>query len=169
MIFVKNHLKIHTIYEISWFWAYFWDVFSQKSSRIMFFIGIFGSEGFCLTWALRTRSFSAKYIRTDFGIMVPEFFEKSTIVFCMRQNIDDLLWNQDRNIGPHRIFMKHEHLAQVTAPSSRGLGKLWDIILIRTRGDLANGGPLIRWEWPDARLFSRDIQKYFSFGQSRSM
>jgi len=75
-------------------------------------------------------------------------------------------WYLDRKLW---ISMKHEHLSQVTAPSSRGLEKLWDIILIRTRGDLANGGGLIRWEWPDARLFSRDIQKYFSFYQSRSM
>ena len=65
--------------------------------------------------------------------------------------------------------MKHRQLRQVTAPSSGGLGQCRDIILIRTRRDLANAGPLIRRESPDARFFSRDIQKYFGFGQSRSM
>ena len=47
--------------------------------------------------------------------------------------------------------------------------KLRDIILIRTRGDLANSEGLIRREMPDARLFARDIQRYFGLGQSLSM
>ena len=55
--------------------------FHKNHPEIMLFIGILGSEGFCYTWTLRTRSCSAKYIRTDFGIMVPEFFEKSIIYF----------------------------------------------------------------------------------------
>ena len=48
-----------------------------------------------------------------------------------------------RNKGYPWIFMEDAHLRQVVAPSSGGLCELPDMFLIRTRGDLANGGGLI--------------------------
>ena len=84
----------------------------------------------------------------------------------MRHFLLQIHWYLDRKLW---ISMKHRQLRQVTAPSSGGLEQCRDIILIRTRGDTSIAGALIRSESPDARVFSRDIQKYFGFGQSRTM
>ena len=63
------------------------------------------------------------------------------------------------------ISWKTLNLWEVTTPSSGGLCKLPDMFLIRTRGDLANGGDLIPRKSRDAAQKNQGSVTFFGFSE----